>query len=225
MLIAITNGARFVEIPVNYLPRVGTSSATGSPLAAIAIGLRMIEMILRFRARTPRRIVRPERLSHDSGTGTGVERPDERGDLRPDRHRLRRVAARPRRRALPRQAGRVRRRLLPARPRARRRLRNRRPRRSPRRPRLRDDRDRSLGGDARRDGGRAPGGGGGARLRRRAAVRRPTASTWSSPSPRSTTSPTRSRSARRSPRWSASAGPAGGSSSGTTTRATRTGGC
>ena len=30
MLIAITSGARFVEIPVNYLPRVGTSSATGS---------------------------------------------------------------------------------------------------------------------------------------------------------------------------------------------------
>ncbi len=72
MLIAITNGARFVEIPVNYLPRVGTSSATGSPLAAIWIGLRMIEMILRFRARTPRRIVRPERLSH--GTGPGDEK-------------------------------------------------------------------------------------------------------------------------------------------------------
>ena len=32
MLLAITSGARFVEIPVNYLPRVGTSSATGSPL-------------------------------------------------------------------------------------------------------------------------------------------------------------------------------------------------
>lgn len=66
MLIAITNGARFVEIPVNYLPRVGTSSATGSPLAAIAIGLRMIAMILRFRAQTPRPIVRPERLSHEA---------------------------------------------------------------------------------------------------------------------------------------------------------------
>ncbi len=75
MLIAITNGARFVEIPVNYLPRVGTSSATGSPIAAIGIGLRMIAMILRFRARTPRSIVRPQRLSHDSGTDTGVGSP------------------------------------------------------------------------------------------------------------------------------------------------------
>ena len=65
MLIAITSGARFVEIPVNYLPRVGISSATGSPLAAIAIGLRMIEMIVRFRMRTPRRITRPDRLGLD----------------------------------------------------------------------------------------------------------------------------------------------------------------
>ena len=71
MLAVITSGARFVEVPVNYLPRVGTSSATGSPIAAIAIGLRMIAMILRFRARTPRPIVRPERLSHDSGPETG----------------------------------------------------------------------------------------------------------------------------------------------------------
>jgi glycosyltransferase involved in cell wall biosynthesis len=62
MLLAVTSGARFVEIPVNYLPRVGTSSATGRPLTAIGIGLRMIALILRFRARTPRRLKRPERL-------------------------------------------------------------------------------------------------------------------------------------------------------------------
>ncbi len=52
MLLAITSGARFVEIPVNYLPRVGTSSATGDLRTAIAIGLRMIGLILAFR--TPR---------------------------------------------------------------------------------------------------------------------------------------------------------------------------
>lgn len=67
MLIAITSGARFVEIPVNYLPRVGTSSATGSPLVAIWIGLRMIELIIKFRARTPRRMLRPSRLTIDRG--------------------------------------------------------------------------------------------------------------------------------------------------------------
>ena len=74
MLIAITSGARFVEIPVNYLPRVGTSSATGSKLAAIMIGLRMIEMIFRFRARTPRRIVRPARLGLEDDPGAAAER-------------------------------------------------------------------------------------------------------------------------------------------------------
>jgi glycosyltransferase involved in cell wall biosynthesis len=75
MLIAITNGARFVEIPVNYLPRVGTSSATGSPIAAIGIGLAMIAMILRFRMKTPRPIVRPERLSHPAPAGEGAGGP------------------------------------------------------------------------------------------------------------------------------------------------------
>jgi glycosyltransferase involved in cell wall biosynthesis len=73
MLIAITSGARFVEIPVNYLPRVGSSSATGSKLAAIVIGLRMIAMIVRFRVRTPRRPLRPARLALD-------DRPDESRD-------------------------------------------------------------------------------------------------------------------------------------------------
>ena len=65
MLLTVTSGARFVEIPVNYLPRVGTSSATGKPLKAIAIGLRMIGLILSFRVQTPRRFVRPERLAVD----------------------------------------------------------------------------------------------------------------------------------------------------------------
>lgn len=71
MLLAITSGVRFVEIPVNYLPRVGTSSATGSPLVAIWIGLRMIVLILRFRLRTPWRRLRPSRLSIDRTTTGG----------------------------------------------------------------------------------------------------------------------------------------------------------
>jgi glycosyltransferase involved in cell wall biosynthesis len=65
MLLAVTSGARFVEIPVNYLPRIGTSSATGKPLTAIAIGLRMIGLILRFRIRTRWRLQRPRRLAVD----------------------------------------------------------------------------------------------------------------------------------------------------------------
>jgi glycosyltransferase involved in cell wall biosynthesis len=60
LMLTIVSGARFVEIPVNYLPRVGTSSVTGHPLRAITLGLRMIGLILRFRTEAPRRLPRPE---------------------------------------------------------------------------------------------------------------------------------------------------------------------
>jgi glycosyltransferase involved in cell wall biosynthesis len=71
MLLTIASGARFIEVPVNYLPRVGTSSVTGKRLAAIGVGLRMIELVLRFRRATPRHIKRAPALvasrplSHD----------------------------------------------------------------------------------------------------------------------------------------------------------------
>jgi glycosyltransferase involved in cell wall biosynthesis len=62
LLLTVTSGARFVEVPVNYLPRVGKSSATGKPLAAVAIGLRMILLILRWRLRAPRPLPKPGRF-------------------------------------------------------------------------------------------------------------------------------------------------------------------
>jgi glycosyltransferase involved in cell wall biosynthesis len=62
MLLTIVSGARFVEVPVNYLPRVGVSSVTGRRLAALQVGLRMIEQVLRFRHATPRRLKRPPPL-------------------------------------------------------------------------------------------------------------------------------------------------------------------
>ena len=46
MLLTINSGARFVEVPVNYLPRVGRSSVTGSRLTAVSVGLRMIGLVL-----------------------------------------------------------------------------------------------------------------------------------------------------------------------------------
>jgi len=49
MLLTVSSGARFVEVPVNYLPRVGISSVTGSRVRASLVGLRMIELVLRFR--------------------------------------------------------------------------------------------------------------------------------------------------------------------------------
>jgi glycosyltransferase involved in cell wall biosynthesis len=72
MLLAIVSGTRFVEVPVNYLPRVGVSSVTGKRVEAIRVGLRMIRLILRFRRRTPRRLVRAPAFVHARST-TGEE--------------------------------------------------------------------------------------------------------------------------------------------------------
>jgi hypothetical protein len=49
MLRIITSGARFVEVPVNYLPRVGESAVTGDRRKALLLGLQMIAFIIRFR--------------------------------------------------------------------------------------------------------------------------------------------------------------------------------
>ena len=54
LMLTITSGLRFVEIPVNYLPRVGTSSVTGHPLKAVGLGLRMIVFILGARIQMSR---------------------------------------------------------------------------------------------------------------------------------------------------------------------------
>jgi glycosyltransferase involved in cell wall biosynthesis len=51
MLLVITSGARVVEVPVNYLPRVGVSSVTGDLQKAIKLGLQMIVFVLKFRLR------------------------------------------------------------------------------------------------------------------------------------------------------------------------------
>jgi glycosyltransferase involved in cell wall biosynthesis len=59
MLLTILSGARFVEVPVNYLPRVGTSSVTGDPLKALGVGLQMIGLVLQLRRTAPRRSQRP----------------------------------------------------------------------------------------------------------------------------------------------------------------------
>ncbi len=64
MLLSIVSGSRLVEVPVNYLPRVGVSSVTGRPTAAVQVGTRMILLVLRFRLRGPRRTPRPPALAH-----------------------------------------------------------------------------------------------------------------------------------------------------------------
>jgi len=48
-LIVIKSGTGFIEIPVNYRPRVGKSSVTGSMKKAFSLGIKMIFLILRYR--------------------------------------------------------------------------------------------------------------------------------------------------------------------------------
>jgi glycosyltransferase involved in cell wall biosynthesis len=76
ILLTILSGSRFVEVPVNYLPRVGISSVTGSRVKAVAVGLRMITHVLRLRYSAPRRRGRPASLAAPSPFT--AERADER---------------------------------------------------------------------------------------------------------------------------------------------------
>lgn len=74
MMLVIVSGTRFVEIPVNYLPRVGNSSVTGNPLKALSLGLQMIALVLRFRLHAPRRLPRPDAFDVATGTTGARER-------------------------------------------------------------------------------------------------------------------------------------------------------
>lgn len=51
-LLLIAARVPFTEISVNYRPRVGISSVTGSTVKAVRLGLRMIAMIIAFRLKT-----------------------------------------------------------------------------------------------------------------------------------------------------------------------------
>jgi hypothetical protein len=51
MLLSVLHGLRVIQVPVNYLPRVGVSSVTGDGRKAVAVGLAMIGLVLRYRFR------------------------------------------------------------------------------------------------------------------------------------------------------------------------------
>ena len=71
MILTIISGARFVEVPVNYLPRVGVSSVTGKRIAAVQVGLRMVQLILRYRRNSPRRLVKAPAFVHARSAAEG----------------------------------------------------------------------------------------------------------------------------------------------------------
>ena len=69
MLLSLIHGLRIIQVPVNYLPRVGTSSVTGDPLKATLLGLWMISLILRYRLRS-----RPARARTTTSLPAGSSR-------------------------------------------------------------------------------------------------------------------------------------------------------
>ncbi len=52
MVLSLLHGLRVIQVPVNYLPRVGESSVTGDVRKAFLLGLWMIGLVLRYRLRT-----------------------------------------------------------------------------------------------------------------------------------------------------------------------------
>jgi glycosyltransferase involved in cell wall biosynthesis len=59
VILALLDGQRLIEIPINYRGRVGASKITGSARTAVRVGLRMIALILRYRLRRRRALRRP----------------------------------------------------------------------------------------------------------------------------------------------------------------------
>jgi len=74
LILVVASGSRFVEIPVNYLPRVGSSSVTGNPLKALVLGMRMIWLVLKFRISAPRRLPRPAAFEVESALSDNLRR-------------------------------------------------------------------------------------------------------------------------------------------------------
>jgi hypothetical protein len=77
MLLTILSGERFVEVPVNYLPRVGRSSVTGDPVKALGVGLQMIGLVLRLRRTAPRHFQRPAAFVAQAPGQPPSEQPDD----------------------------------------------------------------------------------------------------------------------------------------------------
>ena len=64
VVLALLDGRRVIEVPVNYRGRLGESKITGSVKTALKVGLRMIRLILGYRLRTlGQRRPRPPRLA------------------------------------------------------------------------------------------------------------------------------------------------------------------
>jgi hypothetical protein len=62
MLLSLLAGLRVIQVPVNYLPRIGVSSVTGDSGKAVRLGFSMIGLVLRYRIRSWFGHVQPQAL-------------------------------------------------------------------------------------------------------------------------------------------------------------------
>jgi glycosyltransferase involved in cell wall biosynthesis len=51
MLLSLLLGLRVIQVPVNYLPRIGASSVTGDVRKAVMLGFSMVGLVMRYRMR------------------------------------------------------------------------------------------------------------------------------------------------------------------------------
>jgi glycosyltransferase involved in cell wall biosynthesis len=51
MLLSLLLGLRVIQVPVNYLPRIGVSSVTGDVRKAVLLGFSMVGLVMRYRMR------------------------------------------------------------------------------------------------------------------------------------------------------------------------------
>jgi glycosyltransferase involved in cell wall biosynthesis len=67
LLLGVITGAKIVQVPVNYHPRVGVSSVTGDPRKTVSLGLEMIRLVVSMRIRRSRIRRQPHGLSSSHG--------------------------------------------------------------------------------------------------------------------------------------------------------------
>lgn len=66
MVLSVLLRMKVIQVPVNYTARVGTSSVTGNKIVAAKLGLKMIRLIVEYRARD---LTHPGRFERKSGHG------------------------------------------------------------------------------------------------------------------------------------------------------------
>jgi glycosyltransferase involved in cell wall biosynthesis len=85
MLLSLLHGLRVIQVPVNYLPRIGESSVTGDTRTAILLGAWMVTLVLRYRLRAWAHSVRQGRevnRAAEAGIAHAAAEPRRNGDGR-----------------------------------------------------------------------------------------------------------------------------------------------